>query len=433
MLEVTRSVIVVGTCMALLGCAQETAVASGAAGSGGNTGGGNTGGGNTGGGNTGGGNTGGSDGGAGVGGSTATPCDVSSELDVFIEAAMAENNIPGLAAGIVTPDGLAWSKGYGSADIAASRDVESDTIFALMSISKVVTATGVMQLVEAGTLDLDADINAYLDDFEIVHPQFPEATITTRQLLTHTSGLAGDDYGVLQLNIKTSDAEVQPLGEMLGSLLTPAGDRYDGGANYSDNAPGTAFAYSSIAISLAGFVAESISGTGFDELTDASIFDSLGMTNTSWRLSPFADKLDEVAVMYNYVEGADVYEDVEAFTFADYPAGSIRSSVPELSRFLAAMINDGNFGGQQILSPTLTADMREVQFPLISSSQAIGWSYWLGERTLLGHGGDDAGASTDMRYDVDTGKGVILLMNVTRRPNTDDIVERLLDESDGCE
>jgi CubicO group peptidase (beta-lactamase class C family) len=290
-----------------------------------------------------------------------------------------------------------------------------------------------MQLVEDGVLDLDADINTYLTDFQVVHPQFPGSPITTRQLLTHSSGIAHDDYGVLQLNIALNDADVQPLGEMLEALLTPEGDRYDDAYNWSDAAPGTAWAYSSLGMSLAGFVAESISGTGFDELTQASIFDPLGMSNTSWRLSPYDDLRDELAVMYLYLKAEDTYDWIDAFTFADYPAGSIRSSVNELSRFLAAMINRGSYRGERILGSATADAMAEVQYPDVNSGQAIGWSYWFGARTLLGHGGDDSGASTDMRYDVDTGKGVILLMNVTRRPDTDEIMDRLLDESDGCE
>ena len=372
-------------------------------------------------------------GGGGVGGNPATPCEVSADLDSFIETMMEQNQIPGLAAGIVSKDGMVWARGYGQADIAASRKVTKDTVFALMSISKVVTAAGVMQLVDAGSLDLDTDINSYLKDFQIVHPSFPNSTMTTRQLLTHTSGIAGDEYGVLQLNIATSDADVQPLGEMLASLLTPGGARYDNGYNFSDSAPGTAFAYSRIAISLAGFVAESVAQTGFDQLTDKNIFQSLGMTNTSWRLSPYQNKMDQVAVMYNYEEASSSFSVVEPFTFSDYPAGSIRSTVPDLSRFLAAMINKGSYSGQQILEPATVAAMGELQYPDFASSQAIGWTRWeVGERIFLGHGGDDSGASTDMRLDLTSSMGVILLMNTTRRPNTDAIVDRLFEESDGC-
>lgn len=359
------------------------------------------------------------------------PCTVSSGLDNFINGRMAQNNIPGLAAAIVGANGVLWSRGYGFADIAAQQPATPDTIFAIMSISKVVTAVGVMQVVEAGTVDLDADVNDYLSTFAITHPSFPNRPLTTRQLLSHASGIGGDDYGVLQLNIRTDDASVEPLGSMLQSLLTPMGARWNGGANWANHAPTDAFAYSSIAISLAGYVAESATGTPFDQLTDVNIFQRLGMTNTSWRLTPYLNRND-VAVMYHYVGGGSGYDIVDRFTFADYPAGSIRSSVNEFSRFLAAMINEGSFDGAQILTPATAAAMTQVPFPAASSSQAIGWGWTFGARDMLGHGGDDAGASTDMRYDVATRKGALLFMNVTRRPNTDEIIDRLMDESDAC-
>ena len=374
----------------------------------------------------------------GVGAGDATPCEVSPDLDSFITDAMALDNIPGLAAGIVTAEGLVWSKGYGMANIAGATPVTEETYFALMSISKMVTAAGVMQVVEEGDLDLDTDVNNYFAgvvvppniSFEIDNPN-AAGTVTVKHLLSHTSGIGGDDYGVLQLNIKTSDAELEPLGEMLASLLHPDGDRYDGGDNYSGSAPGTNFSYSSIGISAGAYAAEVVSGTGFDELTRGSIFNRLGMSNTSWRLADFDDKQDQLAVMYHLVGGTP--EEVEAFTFAEYPAGSIRSNVPELARFLAAIINDGTYGNQQILTPQSVALMEEAPFPDAEGGLGYGLGMFLATEDLRAHGGDDAGAATDMAYNRVTGKGVIVLSNVTRTISNDDIYQRLLQESENCE
>lgn len=382
-------------------------------------------------------NAGGTTGGGGGGASSNDPvsgCSVPATLDDTVSDFMQANNIPGLSAGFVASNGLIWSKGYGYADVDASRLISADTVFALMSISKVFTAVGVMQLVEKGELNLDTNVNDIID-FSVVHPVFPSSAMTTRQLLSHVSGLEGDDYGVLQLNIKTDDADVEPLDQMLAGLLDPAStaddarhgfDRYSNGANYNpDNAPGSAHVYSSIGISLAGYVAQSIAGEGFDQLTQKSIFDALGMTNTSWRLAPYEGKWDQVATMYSTCSGSCVATD--AFTFADYPAGSIRSSVSDLARFLAALINNGTFDGQTILSSATVAQMREVPFPDASSSRAVGWYYSGPQGNRLGHGGDDTGASTEMHYDLDTGRGVIMLMNVTRNANTDELLNAFFD------
>jgi len=350
---------------------------------------------------------------------------------------MSEDNIPGLAAGIVTAEGLVWAKGYGMANIAQSTPVETDTIFAVMSISKMVTAVGVMQQVESGKLALDSDINSYFNGvtvkpniaFQITNPH-ASGTITLKHLLSHTSGIAGDDYGVLQLNIKTSDAALQPLGEMLAALLHPQGDRYDNGSNYNTTAPGAAFSYSSIGISVGAYAAEVVLGMGFDELTQKNIFDRLGMVNTSWRLSHYDDKKAKLAVMYNPVGGT--LEDIEAFTFAEYPAGSIRSTVPELARFLAAMINRGTYGNQQLLTPASVTAMEEPPFPNAIDGFSYGLGMFIAGDDLRAHGGDDAGAATDMAYDRKTKKGVIVLSNVTRQVNNDAIYQRLLQEAEMC-
>jgi len=428
MMTKTRASLLAGlmlTAAVVGGCNSDEGVTSTNAGGSGGTA-------NTGGHDTGGNNVG------GVGAGDATPCDVSADLDSFITDTMALDNIPGLAAGIVTAEGLVWSKGYGMANIAGSTPVTDETYFALMSISKMVTAAGVMQVVEDGDLDLDADVNDYFASvvvppnisFEINNPN-AAGTVTLKHLLSHTSGIAGDDYGVLQLNIETSDAALQPLGEMLASLLHPDGARYDGGDNYSVNGPGSNFSYSSIGISVGAYAAEVVSGTGFDELTKANIFNRLGMTNTSWRLNDFDDKQDQLAVMYNLV--GDTPEQLEAFTFAEYPAGSLRSNVPELARFLAAIINDGTYGNQQILTPQSVALMEEAPFPDATGGLGYGLGMFLATDDLRAHGGDDAGAATDMAYNRVSGKGVIVLSNVTRTIGNDEIYQRLLQEAENCE
>ena len=418
------------TTAALVGCSDdETGSSTNGAGGGGAA---NTGGNNTGGSNTGAGNVG------GVGAGDATPCEVSADLDSFITDTMALDGIPGLAAGIVTADGLVWSNGYGMANIAESTPVTDETYFALMSISKMVTAAGVMQVVEDGDLDLDTDVNDYFAgvvvppdiSFEINNPN-AAGTVTVKHLLSHTSGLGGDEYGVLQLNIKTSDAQLEPLGEMLAAHFHPDGDRYDGGSHYSGNAAGTNFSYSSFGISVGAYAAEVVSGTGFDELTKGSIFDRLGMANTSWRLNDFDDKLDQLAVMYNPFDGTP--EAVDAFTFAEYPAGSIRSNVPELARFLAAIINDGTYGNQQILTPQSVALMEEAHFPDAEGGLGYGLGMFLATEELRAHGGDDVGAATDMAYNRVSGKGVIVLSNMTRSAGNDDIYLRLLEEAENCD
>ncbi|MFP6683278.1 MAG: serine hydrolase, partial [Polyangiaceae bacterium] len=180
------------------------------------------------------------------------------------------------------------------------------------------------------------------------------------------------------------------------------------------------------------FATEVVLKTGFDELTQKSIFDRLGMVNTSWRLSPFDNKKDKLAVMYNPINGGSTLDPIDAFTFAEYPAGTIRSNVPELARFLAAMINRGTYGNQQILEPASVAAMEEPPFPNAMDGNSYGLGMFVAGDDLRAHGGDDAGAATDMAYNRKTKKGVIVLTNVTRRGNNDVIYQRMLAESELC-
>ena len=125
-------------------------------------------------------------------------------------------------------------------------------------------------------------------------------------------------------------------------------------------------------------------------------------------------------------------EALEAFTFAEYPAGTIRSNVSELARFLAAKINNGTYGNQQILKPASVAAMEEAPFPGANSGSSYGLGMFIAGDDLRAHGGDDAGAATDMAYNRNTKKGVIVLSNVTRRLNSDVIYQRMLVESELC-
>ena len=113
------------------------------------------------------------------------------DLDSLIQAEMAANPIPGLAACVVRGSELAWHGEYGFARLEDSVPVVDSTVFDVASVSKTATATALMQLCERGVFGLDDDINASLP-FPVRHPSYPSTPVTFRMLLTHTSGIA--DY-----------------------------------------------------------------------------------------------------------------------------------------------------------------------------------------------------------------------------------------------
>ena len=121
-------------------------------------------------------------------------------LDSVIIANMNTYHIPGLTALITKKDdGIIWKRNYGYANIDLQQPVEDSTLFIVGSVSKTIVATAIMQFWEADSFELDDNINDYLDDFQVIHPEYPNDTITFRMLMTHTSGV-NDNYQVFNID-----------------------------------------------------------------------------------------------------------------------------------------------------------------------------------------------------------------------------------------
>ncbi len=194
----------------------------------------------------------------------ADPAEMATFFDGVMLSNMEKNFIPGVVVAVVKDGEVFFSKGYGYADSANKVAVDPDTsLFRIGSISKVFTATAVMQLVEDGKLDLDTDINTYLD-FEIADTY--DQPITLAHLLSHAAGFEDRGYEVW-----AEDAEsLVPLGEWLKdhqpARVRPAG---------------TIASYSNYGIALAGYIVERVSGMSYDDYVDQHILQPLAMNQTS--------------------------------------------------------------------------------------------------------------------------------------------------------
>jgi CubicO group peptidase (beta-lactamase class C family) len=192
-----------------------------------------------------------------------TKVDVDTWLDGFLPYALSTADIPGAVVTVVKDGQLLTARGFGYADREKRTPVDPDrTLFRPGSVSKLITWTAVMQQVEQGKLDLDKDINTYLD-FKI--PDYDGKPITLRQVMTHTAGFEEAIKGL----IFSDPAHLLPLGDYL-KRWTPQ----------RVFAPGTTPAYSNWATSLAGYAVERVSGETFDDYCDKHIFAPLGMTNS---------------------------------------------------------------------------------------------------------------------------------------------------------
>jgi CubicO group peptidase (beta-lactamase class C family) len=235
---------------------------------------------------------------------------------------------PGAVVVVVTRDGPVFAKGYGFADVEARRPFTADaTLVRPGSISKLFTGIAVMQLVDAGMLDLDCDVNEYLD-FAIPTPA-GGVPVTLRRLLTHRAGFEEHAKGLF-----SRDRDPEPLGRWLGKNLPqrlfPNGD---------------VEAYSNYGFALAGYVVERVSGEPFAAYVQRHILDPLGMRRSTFR-QPLPDDLAPLMARGYRTSNEwplGYFEEVPA------PAGALSSTGADMGRFMRALMNGGVLDGARIL------------------------------------------------------------------------------------
>jgi CubicO group peptidase (beta-lactamase class C family) len=271
-----------------------------------------------------------------VGGARLTDA---SEFESWVNNFLAEQTInsqmPSIGLVVVKDGGVFFQKGYGQASDQRNVTVTPDqTLFRAASVSKLVTATAVMQLVEQGRLDLDADINTYLTRFQLEN-NYP-SPITGRHLLTHTSGLEDRLFG-----------NTVPSADRLVSL----GDYFSAHVPRRIRPPGEQIAYSNTGMALAGHLVEAVSGLSFEEYVERNLFQALGMTRSSFR-QPYPAHLAPDVVPSGADSGAMLL----------YPSGSMISTVTDMGRFIAAHVNGGRLGDARILSKETVREMHRQHF-----------------------------------------------------------------------
>jgi len=326
-----------------------------------------------------------------------------------LEAELALLKVPGLSAGIIKNDKLVCTAVAGMANIEEKRPVTPDTVFTWASVSKTVTAVTLMTLFDEGKFELDDGINGYLP-FQVHVPACPDAPITFRQLLTHNSSIIENETkGVYADSYAPGDSRVA-LGDFLQNYLVPGGRYYSSSGSFANGCPGTINSYSNVGAGMLGYLAESITKTSFDDLAMDRVFVPLGMNETSFRLKPF--DLDHVAMPYKGGSAA-TFKPVGYLGFPTYPDGLLRTSVPQLARFLTMFMRFGELDGKRILSAATAKEMRRIQFPDLDDTQGLIWYFdSFGSRTkVLGHDGDDPGITSKMYFDPKDNAGVILVGN----------------------
>jgi CubicO group peptidase (beta-lactamase class C family) len=300
------------------------------------------------------------------------------ELEAFLDGLLAvqmrNNQVAGVTISVVKDGELFLTKGYGYADIDQGSPVDPyTTLFRIGSISKLFTWTAVMQLYEQGLLDLNADVNTYLD-FEI--PGTFSQPITMNHLLTHTPGFEDQGFGLLT----DSPENLVPTGEWLRDHI-PARVR----------PPGEFSAYSNYGTALAGYIVERVGGMSFDDYVEENILVQLGMEYATTRQPLPANLEGNMSQGYRFVENTFQPQFFELFHPA--PAGSMSASAAAMAPFMIAHLQDGLYENNRILE---AATAQQMHTQLFTHDQRLnGFAHGFYEMNqngqwIIGHGGDTA-------------------------------------------
>ncbi|HKU22346.1 MAG TPA: serine hydrolase domain-containing protein, partial [Terriglobales bacterium] len=326
-----------------------------------------------------------------------TATDLEAFLDGLIPLQIERDDIAGAVVAVVKDGNVLFEKGYGYADVARKIPVSPQTtLFRPGSISKLFTWTSVMQLVEEGKLDLDRDVNDYID-FKI--PPAYGRPITVRDVMTHTPGF---EESIKGLFVPTSK-EMQPLGKYLATHLPQR-----------VYPPGTTPAYSNYGAALAGYIVQRVSGQPFEEYVQQHVFQPLQMVHSTFA-QPLPPNLKPL-MSQGYQLGSQPPKDFEMVQA--FPAGSLSSSADDLAHFMIAHLQDGRYGDARILQPQTAQLMHARAFVNVPGMNAMALGFYEESRNghrIIGHGGDTNWFHSNLHLMLDADVGFFVSYNSAGR------------------
>jgi len=335
--------------------------------------------------------------------------------DEMIITAMNESSFAGLGIGIVHQGKVIYAKGFGFANMQQEWPVTLDTVFRIASISKTITAIGLMQLWEQGKFQLDAPVNDYLKGYYLKHPDPHAPPVTFRHLLTHTSGL-GTMRRLTDMVRPGFGLAVKP-----DTPIPPLNQYYAEGLK-TELYPGRKWAYSNHGFATLGQLVEDISGEPFDQYMLRHVFEPLGMHHTDYLRSERVR--DHLAEGYQFRRGT--FKPVTYLEGIPLGAGTVFSSVSDMVKYMTALLNGGANDYGTVLKPETVRMMMQPQYQIDKRlSAAMGLAFWLdnfdGHR-IVWHSGDWLGFMSAMYLSPDDDLGIVVFtntstMNIAHRPD----------------
>ena len=342
----------------------------------------------------------------------APPAEVeSAALGRAIDGILNRHPAVGLAVGVVHDGRLAFV-GRGLADVTARTSITEDTVFRIGSVTKLFTAIAVMQLVEAGRVDLDAPANDYLRAYRLVPARASFRPATIRHLLTHTAGIPEVVHVTDLLHPGWG-----PFGARPAELSVPFGARlpslaaYYGGALRVAVEPGTAFQYTNHGFATLGQIVEDVSGIPRERFFRERLFEPLGMTDTDFVRS----RRLGARLATGYVLGPGGPEPVpDRDWICRLGAGGIYSTTRDMARFVTALLGGGANEAGRIVQPATLATMFEPHYRPDPRLPGRGLGFVRGDAAghlIVGHDGLLPGFDAGLLLAPDDGVGIVAFTN----------------------
>jgi CubicO group peptidase (beta-lactamase class C family) len=323
-------------------------------------------------------------------------------IDRYVQAEMDDQRIPGLALGIVHGGRIVHLRGFGEAD-PSGRAVTPDTPFFIGSVTKSFTALAIMQLKEAGEVDLDAPVQRYLPWWHVADAA-DSARVTLRDLLYQVSGFSKATGNAYATSGDSADSALEDRVRALGSvdLTEPVG---------------TVWQYSNANYWTLGMIVQAVSGESYETYVEQHIFAPLEMHDSF--TSQTEAEADGLVTGYRYWFGFPFAADVP-FDRGGLGAGGLSSSVADIARYLSAYVNDGRYGGTQLVSAAGMAELQRPGVPIGRDdvSYAMGWEVSESNGIpTVSHDGSGFNAHANVVLVPGSRWGVVLLENAENSPD----------------
>src|SRR6056297_2924470 len=322
-------------------------------------------------------------------------------LENRIPALMAYYDIPGMNIAIIKDGKKVWADAFGYANVEKEIKMTMDTTCRVESISKSVSAWGIMKLVEDGKIDLDVPVREYLKDWDFSSDNFSAEKITTRQLLSHTAGLSLGTIGLDALYFPQED--IPPLQELLKEEFSMI------------SAPGEQFYYSDTGYNMLELLVETVTGQPFADYMQEEILNPLGMTRSSYDSRNVS--VNEIPLGYNTNKTS-----IPVYTYAMKASGNLFSTIEDITTFVIAGMNKA-YSGQTILEEASVESLYDQSVEQIPGLYGLVFAgYGLGHfievlsngESAVSHGGQGTGWMTHFHSIPQTGEGIVILSNSQR-------------------